>query len=237
MPIIYHGFEASKRAMFVESFRPYRELITFTEKEFANRDEVLRRKFDPTVHEFDDASMASIDHFLESELWENFNSKRIMMGSVFVAIFAWFEYQLLERSRQARLRIDPSSDEIHPWNYSMDSAKVDLKRLGVTPPTGSKDWDSARNLEKIRHLLVHYDGLVEYDEKDHLSRYVRDKGLMDLSELPLTDVNGSLSHDSTIQLTLTANFCDDACRILTRLLIAVSDACDAVHTKPSNSIG
>lgn len=228
------GFQALKRDMFFERFRPYQELITLTEKEFSKKEEVLRGKCDPTVQEFDDASTISIDQFLESELWENFNSKRILMGSVFVAIFAWFEFQLLERSRQARLRIDPSCNEINPWNYSLDSSKEDLKRLGVTPPTGSKDWGIAKKLEKIRHLLVHYDGLIEYDEKDNLSSYARDTGLLDPLELPPT---AAQSQESAIQLTLTADFCHDACRTLARLSIAVSDACDAAPAKPTKSTG
>ena len=234
MPIIRESFREIKRMMIAEGFRPYRDSITSREKEFAQREEELRRKFDAEPQDLAEGSLDDMLDFYETSLWEVANSRRILMSSMFVGIFAWFEFQLLELSRAARRRIDCSSCEINPRSYSMKEAKKPLGKLGVKLPTDSKDWEEAKNLEAIRHLLVHYNGIVERGADPNLERYAVAKGLIVLSEVSTSPPDGSQSLKPGIQMHLTAPFCDGACTTLARLLVAVSGACDAVPAKDKN---
>ena len=111
------------------------------------------------------------DEFLDfssEEYWEFEEYERILRNSFLVTLYAFLEARLgwFCSTMQKRRKLPISWRDIRGED-TLDRARKYLERLGgLDFPVNSKEWQSIRRYEKLRHYIVHRAGRIGKDDKD-----------------------------------------------------------------------
>jgi len=106
--------------------------------------------------------------FSSEEYWEFEEYERILRNSFLVTLYAFLEARLgwFCSTMQKRRKLPISWRDIRGED-TLDRARKYLERLGgLDFPVNSKEWQSIRRYEKLRHYIVHRAGRIGKDDKD-----------------------------------------------------------------------
>ena len=153
---------------------------------------------------------------------EKDDSERILMSSLFVGLWHWFEHRLLISCQLLQRYKGKSNVVQQSGNYSVEKAKKDLKRLGVKIPADSPTWGDAGKLYGIRNRIVHHGGFLDYNSQPKVRKYAEKKGIANfpVSAVRSKDDIDRLKKDNPIvQLVLTRSFYEEALNTLEQILL------------------
>lgn len=161
------------------------------------------------------------DEFLDfssEEYWEFEEYERILRNSFLVTLYAFLEARLgcFCSTMEKRRKLPISWRDIRGED-TLDRARKYLEKLGgLNFPVNSREWQSIRRYEKLRHYIVHRAGRISKDDKDTW-RFAQKKQI----------VTENRYIDEELML-LTPTFCtevlDDMKRFLSQLHQALKQA-------------
>jgi len=199
----------------LNAFKDYLKLVEGHLAELLSvKDEKLQDEFKALSGEkFSPEEKIDWSIYSQDELWTyEAIYPRLLRNSLFLAVYAYFEHELVVLCQQVGRRLGSSSS----WRdysrnngksalldrakkYLKDESKLDLKFNG-------RVWSDIRKIEKIRHHLIHMDG--EIDDRHSLWSYLSSKGLI----------------ANQIQISLTGQFCEDVISIVEEFLIILQNS-------------
>ena len=188
----------------------------------------------PNENHFD-----AVGAFLESEHADVNHLHQMSMNSLFIGLWAVFEFRLLESCQYAQRQSAKPDTPIRSQNYSVDKAKADLKRLCVPAPKGQ--WNELKRLNRVRNVIAHYGGYLEYNHENPFCKYAKNEQIIQIPDSVGEPPDESVEQNQRVQLTLHTEFVIGKLDILKKFLIALLLTCEnqvAQHNNaamPSNS--
>ena len=180
----------------------YRRFLQLLEPRVTEVFQAWQQAIDQEAQQIQDEEQRDIFYEYHSDdYYEHQRYKSILLNSFFVASYALFENQMMEICQSAQLALcSPFSVNDLKSSSTTTRVKVYLKKLGVSFPSDTPEWNEIAHYNQIRNKIMHEGG--SFDSEWKTTEYAKKKGIVS-SWLSDRDID-------FMQLELTQPFCEEA---------------------------
>ena len=198
-----YGVAASHR------IRTHRELLDLVDKRLEEGLSSLEQEEEAIAGQLDIEEQLEYEAYLAERYQERQELKSIFFSSLFAGSFALFEHELVRICERAKRESgNPISVKDFGGRDYLENTKRYLRKLGMTLPVGSPEWQQAVRCRTIRNKIMHDGGII--GENDDILGYAEDKEILVTEKLG----EGLEQHE----LRLTREFCEEALTTFDRVL-------------------
>ena len=187
----------------------HRELLDVVDQQLEDGLIKLEQEEESLADELEDESQQEYEAYLATRYQERQELRSIFFSSLFVASFALFEHELVRVCERARRETgNPITVKDFGGRDYLENAKKYLKKMGMTLPVDTLEWQQAVKYRTIRNKIMHEGGII--GESDDIREFAKSKEIF-------VTINLGEGLEQR-ELRLTREFCDEALTNINKVL-------------------